>query len=429
MEKVIIIGGGFAGLSAGVFLSKAGFKVEVLEASQKLGGRAYSFTDKETNTIIDNGQHILMGCYNETLDFLNLIGAKNNFNSQKKLKVNFLKENFKVYTLEAKTNFYPFNLLSGLLNYKAITLYERFKLLSFFLKIYFYSGSLLEKISIEQWLLLEKQNENIRKAFWEILAVGSLNTNIKNASAKVFSDILKKIFFRSNKAAAIILPKFGLSEMYCLKSKEFIESRNGKIILSETVDSVKLENNKIKEIKTNKRNITDFNYVVFAIPFYSLNKILNNKKEFNFLDVDLQYSAILNVHIWLKENNLEKTFYGLINSSVHWIFNHGTHLTIVISDANHLIDKSKEELFELISTELEKFIRIKKEDILNYQIIKEKRSTFVPSNEILGKRPNAKTNIKNLYLAGDWIETGLPSTIESAVKSGKIVSEIIPKNH
>ena len=78
-KKVIVIGGGFAGLTAAAYLAKNKFKVTLLEASPKLGGRAYSFLDKETDTIIDNGQHILMGCYNYTLDFLSLIGATENF--------------------------------------------------------------------------------------------------------------------------------------------------------------------------------------------------------------------------------------------------------------------------------------------------------------------------------------------------------------
>ena len=94
MKKIVVIGGGFAGLSASSFLSQAGFKIELLEASPKLGGRAYSFVDNETGAVIDNGQHILMGCYFDTIKFLKLIGAENKLSKQPHLSLNFVKENF-----------------------------------------------------------------------------------------------------------------------------------------------------------------------------------------------------------------------------------------------------------------------------------------------------------------------------------------------
>ena len=93
MKKCIVIGGGFAGLTSAVYLTKAGYNVEIIEASSKLGGRAYSFLDKNTSTVIDNGQHILMGCYDETLKFIKLIKAEDNFHFQKRLRVIFLKPN------------------------------------------------------------------------------------------------------------------------------------------------------------------------------------------------------------------------------------------------------------------------------------------------------------------------------------------------
>lgn len=166
------------------------------------------------------------------------------------------------------------------------------------------------------------------------------------------------------------------------------------------------EGDRIKAIQTNKRLIKDFIYVVSAVPYYMLQKILPDK---NFItDPGFEYSSILTIHIWLKVNTLDEAFYGLINSDIHWIFNHGTHLTLVRSDANELIEKSKEEIFEIVKKELLKYCFIEESSILDYRIIKEKRSTFIPSNEILFKRPGVETGLSNLFLAGDWINTGLP---------------------
>jgi protoporphyrinogen oxidase len=137
MKKCIVIGGGFAGLTSAAYLSKAGIKVELLEASPKLGGRAYSFIDKDSGSTIDNGQHIMMGCYKETLKFFRLIKADKNLIYQKRLEVNFVKENFNVVPLESHSAPYPLNLILALLKYKALSINDRFLLLKFFLKLSF----------------------------------------------------------------------------------------------------------------------------------------------------------------------------------------------------------------------------------------------------------------------------------------------------
>ncbi|MEJ2618419.1 MAG: oleate hydratase, partial [Ignavibacteriaceae bacterium] len=172
MKKCVVIGGGLAGLSAAVFLADSGIKVEVIEASPKLGGRTYSFLNKSKSDVIDNGQHILMGCYKDTLDFIRLIKAENNFYFQKQLKVNFLKENSELFRLKAYNLVYPFNLLSALLNYKAISFIDRIKLLKFFAKLFLYPDDRLNKLTVYQWLKQEHQTKESIKSFWEILSVG-----------------------------------------------------------------------------------------------------------------------------------------------------------------------------------------------------------------------------------------------------------------
>ncbi len=423
MKKCIVIGGGFAGLTSAAYLSKAGIKVELLEASPKLGGRAYSFIDKDSGSTIDNGQHIMMGCYKETLKFFRLIKADKNLIYQKRLKVNFVKENFNVVPLESHSAPYPLNLILALLKYKALSINDRFLLLKFFLKLSFVPAKNLKGKTIFDWLQNEKQNDKIQKAFWDILAVGALNTNINSASAEIFRIILHEIFLSGNFSAAIILPKYGLSDTYCNASRKFIENNGGNINLLERVLEFKITENRVTGIITDKRIISGFDYVISAIPLFALDNI---KTEIDFISkIELAYSSILSIHIWLKENKFEESFYGLINSKVHWVFNHEDHLTLVISDAEKFIEKSKVEIIDIVISEMEKYFRVKKDDILSYKIIKEKRATFIPANDILNKRPEAKTNIKNFYLAGDWTNTGLPSTIESAVKSGNTAANLI----
>ena len=161
MYDYIVIGGGFAGLSAAVHLTSKGKKVELIEASQKLGGRAYSFTDKSIGTVIDNGQHIMMGCYTETLNFFRLIGAAGNLIFQDKLEVNFLMPHYHIVPLKSGFKIYPFNLAAGLFSFKAISVIERLLLLKFFLKIPLSSVRDLSKMTVYEWLAEEHQNENL----------------------------------------------------------------------------------------------------------------------------------------------------------------------------------------------------------------------------------------------------------------------------
>lgn len=423
MKRCLIIGGGLAGLTAGSILSKKNISVTLIESSPKLGGRTYSFFDKETDSIIDNGQHILMGCYKETLLFLRLIGAENNFEYQKNLYLKFISRDQNQFKLDASKYFYPFNLLFAIINYDAFTGKDKLSFFSLMIKLPFISKKSLYKLNVKEWLERENQNQTLIKNFWEILCVGALSTNLKKASAYIFYKILIEIFFKGNFASTIILPKYGLSESIINPAQDFIKKNNGQIILSETVKQLVLENQKVVKVKTDKCDFTGFDFVISAIPLYALEKIISKKT----LEIKMQaeYSTILNIHCWLSENKLKEKFYGLLDSPLHWIFIKENHINIVISDADYLAEKSKEEIIDFVSDELFQFTSIAKTDILNYKIIKEKRATFVPTIDILDKRPNTKTKIKNLLLAGDWINSGLPSTIESAVKSGRITADLI----
>ena len=423
MKKIVVIGGGFAGLSSASFLSNTGFKIELLEASPKLGGRAYSFVDIETGAVIDNGQHILMGCYKETLKFFKLIGAENKLSKQSHLSLNMVKKNFKLCPLTASGFLYPFNLLSAVINYSAFSSYEKLLFIKFFGKLYLYTDDELKKLTVFEWLLKEKQTQNLIKSFWEILAIAALNTDIKKASAMIFATVLKEIFFRGNNASVIILPSLGLTETYCDDALRFIGGKEGSISFSEPVIKLNVQDNVIKEIVTTKSVISGFDFVITAIPLYALKKILTEE---HFLPgLEFNYSSLLTVHLFLKENRFVNTFYGLIDSPVQWVFNKGSHLTVVISNADKFIDGSKEEIIELILSELNKYILLEGNEIKTYKIIKEKRAAFIPSNDILDKRPSPYTPFKNLFLAGDWTNTGLPATIESAVKSGKLAADAV----
>lgn len=423
MKRVLVIGGGLAGLSSAVYLSQNKFQVTLLEASPKAGGRVYSFFDEQTQTEIDNGQHILMGCYTDTLNFLRLIDAQKYLKIQKNLEINYLLKEGGSVKLKALQIPYPFNLLYALFSFKKLNISEKFSLIKLFTKINFIDSDKLSGLSVYEWLKKENQSDNSIKIFWEIISIGALNTSTEKASAKLFCDILKEIFWKDKTSSSIILPSLPLSKIFCEPSIEFILRNGGEVRLSEKVIGVKIEDVKIKKVITDKNIYEDYDFVISAVPYFALERFIDKK----FLDKQPQfhYSSILNIHIWVKQNFLSEDFYAFIDSDLHWLFNKKTHWNIVISNADKFMQISKDEIVNLILRELNKFIPVSDDDILSYRIIKEKRATFIPDNIILNNRPSSDTIIKNLFIAGDWVDTKLPATIESAVRSGRIAAEKI----
>ncbi|MFA3783101.1 hydroxysqualene dehydroxylase HpnE [Melioribacteraceae bacterium 4301-Me] len=426
MTKCIVVGGGLAGLSAATLLLEKGINVHLIESTPKFGGKVYSLLNEKYDDEYDNGQHILMGCYYSTLNFLSRINSIENLEFQKSLRIPFVKKGNYFFYLDTHPKHYPLNLLKGILNYKALTFYERLKVIDFFIDLIFTYDEDLENLTVKEWLVLKKQNANVLKSFWKILVIGALNTELEIASASQFSYILKKIFFEGNDASTILLPKVSLNKLFVNNSLKYIREKGGSFTTSEKLTEVVLNNSRVSKLKTNKKNYSDFDFVVIAVPFYSLIKI----KPFDMLYKDNEgsftYSSILNVHLWLKENNFDEPFYGMIDSPVHWLFNHNKHITLVSSSADKLISLSNLEILEIFYSELESFFQsFNKKNVIDWKVVKEKRATFVPDKKIIHIRKKITSPFSNLFFAGDWVDTNLPSTIESAIYSGQLAVEKI----
>jgi protoporphyrinogen oxidase len=253
-----------------------------------------------------------------------------------------------------------------------------------------------------------------------------LNTTIDKASAAVFAEILKRIFFDGTKSSTIILSNAGLSDLYVNSSVEFIMNHGGVVKSSERILKIESQNNKIIEVITDKSIYGDFDYVISTIPSYAISKIFKNSG-LNVSTIPvLKYGTILNVHLWLKQNPFKERFYGFLDSKVHWLFNHGDRISITISAADQYNDKSEEEILSIIYSDLEIFFPIFNSNLVkNFRVIKEKRATFIPDIDSLELRKQISSQFENLILAGDWVSTELPSTIESAVMSGRLAAELI----
>ncbi len=426
MKKILIIGGGLAGLSAAIYLIKEGYQIEIIEASPKLGGRTYSFKSNDKQTIIDNGQHILMGCYSHSLDYIEKINSRNKFYFQKSLKINYIGEKGETFRLSVPRHPYSFNLLYGFINFNVLTFSERISVIKFFIALKMGGIKPGADQSVKELLRIHGQSEKIITKFWENVVISAMNTPLEKASAELFVEMIKIIFFSGNKGANIIIPNTGLSEALIFPAENSIKNNGGKIVTSERAIKIKFENGRAVKVLTSKREISDFDFVISAIPSDQLIKIIPEDIVQKLNVPQLQFSPILSVNFWLKNNPLKEKFYGIIGGEFHWLFNKGKYISLIKSAADSLIFLDNNELIETANSELKKYFTILDcTEIIDSKIIKERKATMISDVNSLKKRKKVKYNINNLFIAGDWTNTGLPGTIESSVKSGRMISDII----
>jgi len=418
MKKIVIAGGGVTGLSAAVFLSKNNHQVELIEAAPLLGGRARSFYDPQFGSEIDNGQHLLMGCYRETLKFLEETGGTDGLLIQDDLKIPFAEINGKITFLKSESKIYPFNLLSAILNFKIISFRERLSALNLFVKLIVTTETDFRDRTVVEWLNENKQSRRISDVLWEPLVVSTMNTHPEKASAEIFIRVLKEVFLSGKKGSNLIIPKTGLSKLFVEKSVALLEKRGVKIYCSEPVKKVIVEGNRAKSISTSKRGKIEFDELVLAVPPHSLQKIEGLEKLFSPGSLEYQYSPIITVYLKINNNHLTEPLYSIVESDIHWVFNHGEFISVVLSGADKWIDLSSEEIIDKTKEEVSQYLNLKQGDLTSARVIKEKRATIVLNPEGMRKR-KIRHPLRNLHIAGDWTDTGLPATIEGGIVSGR----------
>jgi squalene-associated FAD-dependent desaturase len=436
-KRVIIIGGGFAGLAAGVELSQRGHDLLLLERRNHLGGRAYSFKDPTTGDSVDNGQHLFMGCYFNTIDFLKKIGSLHKLKFQERTRVDFLDAETGFDSFECPALPAPLHVLAGLFRLKGLTPGDK-------LRAFNLSATLRGKaqsngaLTVAEWLKKLKQSDNIRERFWAPLVVATLNEKPEAASAKMLIKVLQQAFGGGRQASAIGISSVGLSDLYIDGAKEFIESRGGRIRTLAHVNKILMGDGKVTgvELKSGEKLAAD--YLISTVPPNVLRQLFDEErrqKEFAYL-AKLQSSAIVSINLWFDRPLTDRKFIGLIGTETQWLFNKdaisvspesSNHLALIISAANDYVSMTKHQLVEMALRDLHKLLPQSLEaKLLHSTIVKERDATIAHTVESDNLRPSARTSIANLILAGDWTDTGLPATIESAVLSGNLAAQQIP---
>ncbi len=436
LNPVVVVGGGFAGLSAAAALAEQGKRVLVVDARAQLGGRATAFRDRETGELVDNGQHVLFGCYRAALGFLERIHASDRVRVQPSLAVPYIDRAGRRSVLHCPRLPSPLHLLAGVLLWSGIPWRDRASVLKLAAPLrrarleLERTGSVTvdPADTVADWLIAHGQRETLREWLWEPLAVAALNQSPAVAAAAPFVRVLAQMFGPDPRDSALVLPIRPLHEMYAEPARAFIESRGGNVRVN-ALARVVIEDGQVSAIDIRGERIVT-QHVISAVPWFDLARLFTPAppRELAALVASasrMESMPIVTVNLWYDGRVMDEAFIGLPGREMQWVFDKriafgrdASHLSLVSSGATRLASMSRDELTVLAAQEVEEALpSAQRSRLLRATVVREKHATFslAPGEP---PRPGTRTAVKGFYLAGDWIDTGLPGTIESAVVSG-----------
>ncbi len=441
MKRAIVIGGGFAGLSAATALLEKNYSVTVLEGRQILGGRAYSFIDPATGDSVDNGQHMFMGCYRETVRFLERIEAKGGLTFQNALVIPFvgagrMRDTLRCFDLPA-----PWHLYSGLLRLKTLSLGDRWRLRRVEKELNKNTPvEELDQMTVDEWLTRCGQSERARRHLWDLITIACLNEEPAIASAFPFVAVLKQAFFEDKEASKLAFANVGLSELYVKESTRYIESRGGNIRTKSPVQRLDIQNGKVTGVLLRNGERLEADAVVSAVQPWSLLKLfpqdyVAGEPYFEKLK-ELTYSPIISIHLWFDRAITRHLFAGMLDTHTQWLFNRSRmhvdpktkegYVSLVISGAHAFAEWDDKKILSMVLAELKRlFPKAGEAALVRSLVIKESHATLSPKVGSERLRPTPQSPIQNLWVAGDWTKTGLPATIESACVSGHRCADLV----
>jgi zeta-carotene desaturase len=436
LSTVAVAGGGLAGLAAGCALAEAGFRVTLFERRPYLGGRASSYQHPGTGEIVDNCQHVLLGCCTNLLDFYRRAGVQDKIRWYEKLT--FLEPGGRASVIAPSVLPAPLHTAPSFLRADCLSFRDK-------MSISRAMAALAPSIppdrgeSFFDWLKRHGQTAQAIERFWKTILVSALNEDLNQISVPYAAQVVRESFLKSAAAGRMGIPTVPLTDLYGTAG-DYIRARGGEIQFRAGVESFRTVPFAVN-VTTNGQE-QKFDYLVLAVPFDVLGRMLPDTASAAPLAAALgQFSTspITGIHLWFDRQISDLDHAVLLDRKIQWMFHKsriiasrangsGSYIELVVSCSRSLVEKPKAEIVELAMREAQEFFPGAPDArLLKSTVIKEVNATYSPRPGIDQFRPQPETVWPRVFLAGDWTATGWPATMEGAVRSGYLAAEAVAR--
>jgi len=450
-----VIGGGLAGLSCAVALADAGWRVCLLEKRPHLGGRATSYTLPDGSEV-DNCQHVTLGCCTNLADFYRRVGAEEKIRFYDRL--HFVDAQGRLSTIESSPLPPPLHMAPSFLLFSGLSLADKQGVANALIAIARAGGRLsgIEGLSMLDWLHQMRQTPGAVDRFWSVVLVSALDEELSRTAARYGIDVFWKAFLSSTQGYRVGIPSVPLANLYdgC---RDFVVQQGGEVRLRSGIRQIRADSSGFTSAVLDDGSEISADACILAVPHDVVPTLLPlSVSERTELVENLRHiktSPITGVHLWFDRTVMTGPFLTLLDRTTQWIFNKsvlcasnatsgplsrqmngaipepadGQYLQLVISASYALVPRSRQDIIDLCLRELADVLPETQEArLLKGTVIKEVNATFSPEPNVDQWRPGqTDSGLRNLFLAGDWTQTGWPATMEGAVRSGYLAAEAL----
>jgi squalene-associated FAD-dependent desaturase len=422
----VVVGAGCAGLSAACALAAAGARVAVVEARPIAGGRTFATRDRTSGDWVDNGQHVLFGCYHETFAYLDRIGSRDRLRVQASLSVPMVDRCGRTSELRCPALPSPLQLAAGVLAWDALPWRDRVSIAGV-ARALDPSCPPPEGETVRAWLTRHGQSTRLVELLWEPLAVAALNQSIDDATATTFAEVVRRMLGPGPDDAAIAWATGSLSAVLIDPAVAFLDARGGTLYRGAPA-RVLVEDGRASAVVAGDRRI-EARAIVSSVPWHALPGLFDavpDALSAILLDASARRGVpIVTVNLWFDRDVLGAPFVGLPGRTFQWAFDkrrlmagHATHVSLVSSGAEAVARLENDAIVAAAMRDLGSALPgVRTARLVRGTAVRERQATF---SLAAGQppRPSPVTPLPGFILAGDWTDTGLPATIESAVLSG-----------
>ena len=437
MSSVAVLGGGLAGMAAAWRLVRLGHDVTLVERRPYLGGRAFSFTDRESGVQVDNGQHVFLGCCTEYAQFLHEIGTLHLTHRQRRLRIEVFDPCGKRGLLSALPLPAPLHLGWSLLRYPHISWTDKLTAMRALLRIRqerHHDHHDLESRSFRDWLEEAGQSSRTIRNLWDLLVLPALNDSSEVVSASAGFMLFKTAMLKDRHGANVGYASAGLSEVMGNAVERRLREQGVTLVMGRSVERLRMDDGAVTGVELSGGEPVRADFYVSALTPTALLGLLPEEWRSAFAPAaSLTWSPIVNLHVWYDRPVADFDFAAFVESSVQWVFNKtrilglpgpGQYLTVSLSGAWEHWPMSKKEIADSFLPELAKVMPGARDAIVErFVVVKERQATFRPAPGSAAARLPIETPLDNLLLAGDWTDTGWPATMEGAVRSGNSAAD------